>query len=75
MKHLKKSILVLLAMIFALSMVMVGCGMAIINFGGAVVGSLLHAGTLIIPAGILLVVLVYYGSWLISVRIYEKKDL
>ena len=56
-------------------MVMVGCGMAIINFGGAVVGSLLHAGTLIIPAGILLVVLVYYGSWLISVRIYEKKDL
>jgi len=26
MKHLKKSILILLAMIFAMSMVMVGCG-------------------------------------------------
>ena len=59
----------------AVIMVMVLCGMAIINYGGPVLGMLVKAGPMILPAGAALVLLIYFCSWLLSVRIYERKDL
>ncbi|MBR2990762.1 MAG: ABC-2 transporter permease [Solobacterium sp.] len=59
----------------AVIMVMVLCGMAIINYGGPILGILIKSGPMILPAGAALVILIYFCSWMLSVRIYEKKDL
>lgn len=59
----------------AVIMVMVLCGMAIINYGGPILGILIKSGPMILPAGAVLVILIYFCSWMLSVRIYGKKDL
>ena len=56
--------------------VMVACGMFIINYAGPITAILLQVKASILLFGIAaFIVLIFALSWLLSIRIYEKKNL
>ena len=60
----------------AIMIVLMGFCMAIINYGGVFVGMIQAADPVILgTVGLAAVILLYGLSWMISVRIYENKDL
>ncbi|MBR3127947.1 MAG: ABC-2 transporter permease [Solobacterium sp.] len=56
--------------------VMVACGMFIINYAGPITAILLQVKASVLLFGIAaFIVLIFALSWLLSIRIYEKKNL
>lgn len=56
--------------------VMVGCGMFIINYAGPITAILLQVKASVLLFGIAaFIILIFALSWLLSIRIYEKKNL
>ena len=60
----------------AVIIVMVGCGMFIINYAGVIIEKLLQVKAPVLLAGAAAaIILIFALSWLLSIRIYEKKNL
>jgi hypothetical protein len=60
----------------AVIIVMVGCGMFIINYAGEIIEKLLQVKAPVLLAGAAAAIILVFGlSWLLSIRIYEKKNL